>query len=268
MGLRNFMEHLEPQMNDFWEKILKIRADKRKVENKIIYVRENMFSYFFSFAKKIYIGSIFDKEGKKFPISNGYHKIQGLQFKKKDLPNYAKLHGEELAFEIIRGLSKEQAISKINKYRQQFKLQEFKDISFKRGISDYLKFVPKPIEEYLKFGLKFHKGMTANAKAALSYNYLIRKENLLLTPITNASKFRMVYVNPNNKYNIDTIAYVENYPEEFNNLFTIDYDKLFEKSFLPVIEKMFDILKWKNPKDNIPLRISKLGGMFKIKKEG
>ncbi len=263
MGVRNYMEHLEIQMNTFWQKILEIRAKKRNLENKIIYVRENMFSYFFSFAKKIYIGCIFDKEGKKFPFSKTYHKIQGLQFKKMDLPNFAKLHGEELVFNIIQGLSKAQAISKINEYRHQFKNQEVIDISFKRGISDYKKYVPDPIEKYLKYGLKFHKGMTANAKAALVYNYIIRKENLLLTPITNASKLRLLYVNENNKYNVNTIAYVENYPEEFKNMFTIDYDTLFEKSFLPVIEKMFDILKWKSPKEKIPLRISKLGSLFK-----
>lgn len=263
MGLRNFMEHLDPMMNDFWKRILEIRAEHRKVENKIIYVRENMFSYFFSFAKKIYVGCIFDKEGKKYPISNGFHKIQGLQFKKMDLPNFAKSYGEKLVFDIIQGLTKDQAISKINEYKHEFTKQDIKDVSFKKGISDYDKYIPKPIEYYLKTGLTFHKGMTAQAKAALGYNYVIRNEKLLLTPITNASKFRMLFVNPNNKYNIETIAYIENYPEEFKKIFVINYDLLFEKSFLPVINKMFDILKWKEVKDKIPLRVSRLTKMFK-----
>jgi hypothetical protein len=73
----------------------------------------------------------------------------------------------------------------------------------------------------------------------------------------------MLFVNPNNKYNIETIAYVENYPEEFKKIFVINYDLLFEKSFLPVINKMFDILKWKEVKDKIPLRVSRLTKMFK-----
>ena len=100
--------------------------------------------------------------------------------------------------------------------------------------------------------------MIFQAKVSLAYNYLIAKNKLKLVPINNNTKFNYMYVKPND-YNIEAIAFIGSWPDELAKILEVDYETMFRKSFVPIIEKMFQISKWIGEKDSIIIEKS---GMF------
>jgi hypothetical protein len=77
-------------------------------------------------------------------------------------------------------------------------------------------------------------------------------------PIANGSKIKYLSIYKDNKFAFDTIAWVGNYPNEFNKFFKIDYDEQFNKTFLSVIERMWVVLGWCDIDRGIVLNESKL----------
>lgn len=248
---------LEKQMIDFWNKILEIKARKNKMPQLIKFERENMFSYFFSFGKKMYLGSIVDAEGERLGYENYHQKIRGVVLRKAEFPDFCKENATPLAFDIVTGISQEEAEDRIRKCFTEFCKQPIDRISSKRGISDYKKYVTRTMDDYLKNGLQFTKGQPANVKMALAYNYICNKYEFSLEPITSGGKFNYVFLKPN-KYNIESIGFIGAWPQEFNKIFEIDYETCFRKFFLAIFKEMFKVLKWIGSKDEISLKKLKI----------
>ena len=281
--VREFFKHAEDMFTDFFVKVLEYRAKTSKTTNKIKFNRENIFSNMFCFAKKLYIGNIIDSEGDLYPLKpvEGFasmtdeekeklpehwrkhpegpkHKIMGVPIKRSDMPDFCKVAAEKLAFDIAAGMSYTDAQEVVEQTFQQYKAAGIDVVSSKKSITNYKKYIPKPIEWYTKHGLIFDKGMIFQAKVSLAYNYLIAKNKLKLVPINNNTKFNYMYVKPND-YNIEAIAFIGSWPDELAKILEVDYETMFRKSFVPIIEKMFQISKWIGEKDSI--RIEK-SGMF------
>lgn len=61
---------------------------------------------------------------------------------------------------------------------------------------------------------------------------------------------------------IEAIAFVWNWPKEFNKWFEIDYETMFKKTFIPLFESMFKVAKWIGEKDTISLETAGLEAFF------
>jgi len=247
-----WFDALEAQLNDMWARVLQIRADKKKVPQLIKFVRENMFKSFFSYAKKLYIGSVVDSEGERYSFEHPHEKIKGVVLKKKEFPQFCKTFATPLAFEIMNGLTREEAMNKILQLFEEFKKQPVDEISSKRNISDWEKYVPHDIDYYVKNGLQFETGMPANIKMGLAYNYVCAKNKIALEPIMRGTRFNYIFLKQNS-YGIDCIGYVNAWPGEFDKYFSIDYEQSFKKFFLNVFESMFKVLGWLDKGDEIQL---------------
>jgi hypothetical protein len=136
------------------------------------------------------------------------------------------------------------------------------ELAANKSVSEYTKYVTKPIEYYVKNGLHFDKGQVFNAKCALAYNYIISKFKLPYTPIMNGNKFRYIYVKSDKFTQIEAIAFVGNWPKEFNKWFTVDHETMFKKTFIPLFESMFKVAKWIGEKDTISLETAGLEAFF------
>lgn len=256
-----FFYHLEKQMNHFWSKILKIKADRNKMEQLIIFNRENMFTSFFSFAKKMYIGDVVDSEG-DMHWNEPKKKIQGIAIKRTNIPAFCKKTATDLCFSIMRGASKQEAEKIICDTYQEFLGKSIEDISCNAGVHEYDNYA-KPMSEYLKYGLSYENKTPFLVKCAVNWNYVTTKEDMSVEPIFNNGKFKYIYVFPNNKYKMEVIGYVGKWPEKFNDIFEIDYETQFRKGFLSTPEKMFDVLGWTRGKEIIPIVKSKIAKFFK-----
>lgn len=242
---RLIYSHIENIMQNFFNKVLEIRAEKSHTTNKIKFNRENIFTNMFCFAKKLYIGSVIDSEGSKYSFDKPKHKIMGVPIKRSDMPEFCKEAAEKLAFDICAGQQEPESYNYIIETYEKFKKTSIEEISGKKSIKDYKKYVPEPIEEYVKNGFNYATtGGIFQSKIALAYNYIIAKYKLHYSPIVNGTKFNYVYVKPNNRNKIEAIAFIGNWPKEFNDMFEIDYETMFRKTFLPVIENMFKVSNW------------------------
>lgn len=255
-----FFYHLETQMNNFWAKILDIKARKNKMPQLIIFNRENMFTHFFSFAKKMYMGDVVDSEGDQH-WGKPKQKIQGIVLKRTEIPDFCKEKATDLCFSIMRGMSKEDAEKYIIDSYEEFKKQPIEMISANRGVHEYDAYAEK-LEDLLKNGLNYKTGTPFNVKCAVNWNYICTKENMAFEPIMNNGKFKYIYVLPNNKYKVEAIGYVGKWPDKFNEIFEIDYETCFRKFFLPCPDDMFNGLKWKTEKELIPLKKNKFKKFF------
>lgn len=259
---RDFYAKAEEMFQEFFVKVLEIRAKSSKTVNKINYNRENIFSNMFCFAKKLYIGNVIDAEGTPYPFDKPKHKIMGVGIKRSDMPEFCKEAAEELAFAICSGQDYETSNKFILDVYDKFKQQDQNALSAKKSISEYTKYVTEPIETYVKNGLHFDKGQVFNAKCALAYNYIIAKHKLPLMPIMNGNKFNYIYVKSDHYQQIEAIAFVGNWPKEFDKWFKTDYETMFTKTFIPLFESMFKVAKWIGPKDTISLETDGLSSFF------
>ena len=80
--------------------------------------------------------------------------------------------------------------------------------------------------------LQTGKGMTGISKACHYYNDLINHLGIgkKYDELRTGGKYKFVYLNPNNAYGIDCLAFVDGqYPKEFEGIFAVDYQLMFEK---------------------------------------
>lgn len=80
--------------------------------------------------------------------------------------------------------------------------------------------------------LQMVKGATGIGKACTYYNQIIEKLGIAkkYDQITVGQKVRFTYICDNNPYGINRIAFPDGqWPDEFNDLFRIDYDVMFDK---------------------------------------
>lgn len=115
----------------------------------------------------------------------------------------------------------------INDAYDKFCKMDINDIAFWKGWSS------DKIESdgFLKGG----KGMTGISKCCHFYNEMIThlKIGKKYDSIKVGDKVRMCYIQPNNQYGIDCIAFIDGqWPSEFNNIFSVDYMKMFTKTVL------------------------------------
>ncbi len=261
MGEVEFFEKMDNFIFPFIDRILQIKADNNKMKQIISFNREGYMRTHFVLAKKKYVKQLIKNEDDVYdpPMI----KIVGIEIKKSDTPTFAKKHLMDIIKDIIDVTDKDKNFKILTTMKKIYSSQTIDDISQKSSVQEYSKYVPNKIDWYIKNGLQYHDGMTMNSKSALSYNYIIEKLKIPLMPIGDGSKIKYVRVLPSNPYGIDVIAYVGNWPLEFDKIFKVDYDLQFEKTVLSVVERFWVVLGWCTLKTGIKLRESKLGQFIK-----
>ena len=86
------------------------------------------------------------------------------------------------------------------------------------------------------------KGMTGISKACHFYNEMLDHLQLgkKYDSLKIGDKVRFVYICPNTQYRIECMAFPDgSWPEEFNELFEVDYPKMFQKLMIQPLEAFF-----------------------------
>ena len=68
--------------------------------------------------------------------------------------------------------------------------------------------------------------------------------------IQSGDKIKLFYLKQPNKFGIDSMAFKYYYPDEFRDLFEIDYEKMFDKIIYSPVEKFFKTVNWIPQKPN------------------
>jgi len=204
--------------------------------------REALFDKGFWTAKKRYALNVHDSEGVRF--EKPQIKITGLETKKTaSVPKYSRLKIKE-AISIILNGNNDQLIEFIDKTREEFKNLPVEDMAFPRGVNG--------LAEYgVSVGLGssaqvYKKGTPIHTKGSLIYNNLIRQKNLSnkYELIQEGGKIKFTYLREPNPYGASVIAFPVRLPKELGLEKYIDYDIMFDKTFLEPVKKYAEVVGW------------------------
>ena len=242
MDFEEFAEIMETQVLDpLYDRVLEIFCGNYGREQVYSFKREGVITKQFVLKKKKYITELIKNEEKVYDPPKIYAK--GVETVRSDTPQFCRERIMSVIQLVFDTLDKDKITKTLREIKKEFKNQKVEDISYVSGVKHYTKYA-EPIQTYIDRGLRYKPHTPIHNRASICYNYLIKKNNWSYMAVANGTKIKYVYVKDRNIISTNIIGYVGNYPNEFNNIFEVDHDIQFEKSFLSVIQRMFDVLKW------------------------
>jgi DNA polymerase elongation subunit (family B) len=196
--------------------------------------REVIASGFFV-AKKHYVLNIYDNEGVRY--TKPKLKIKGLAAIKSSTPKLVRNSMKE-TFLLILSRDRQKTMNYIDKIRKDFRSLPIERIAFPRGVSD--------IEKQLDSRTIYKKGCPIHVRAAILYNNLLNEKKLKAkyNPIRSGDKLKYVYLRMPNIIHENVIGFLNKLPTEFELQEFIDYNRMFDKTFMTTIEPILEIVGW------------------------
>ena len=229
-------------LTPFFNKILKIYAKNYNAENLHDFKREKIITRKLVLKKKKYADIVIENEGKVYPKPK--LSITGIDMVKTTTPTFFKTSSEEILRSMLVDNDPELIKDKLRAYKEEFMKADIVNISAPRSVNNYGKWA-EDVDTYIKNGETYiQKGTPQHVGASINYNFLIKKKKIMTPFIGNGSKIKVVYVNPNNILQVPIVAYVGEYPPEFEEHFRIDYETQWYKGFIKMIEDFYDAFDW------------------------
>ena len=213
------------------------------VESEMNFKLEKIISQMIIFGKKNYAVLTLSNEGVVYKEPK--MSVTGFASKRSDRPYFCRKKINETLDLFFATHDKYKILDFIRQVKKDFVNQPIEDISRPSGITDYDKYA-KSFEDYDKNGLKYALHTPIHNRAAIVYNYIVEKMKLPNNMVYSGSKLKYIYVYPNNSYRSDVIGYMGNYPEKFKEIFKINYEMQFDKTYLEAIQTLFAAVNWGN----------------------
>lgn len=201
-------------------------------EDEILWDREIISKSFISSGKKRYACSILDDEGTR--LTKPKKKIVGLEIKRSSTPSDVK---EKLGsiIDLIFAGDNEALVLFIEKYKEDYPKIDINKVAIPTGVSELDKFI-----EDSSLTMPWH------VRASIVYNNYIRQSGLDYPLIVNGDKIKIVYLKKNPVTNSETMAFLDSrFLEETGIIQYVDYNLMFEKSFMSPVETLTNIVSWK-----------------------
>jgi len=210
-------------------------------KNAISFKRESISDYGFWTAKKRYALRVYDNEGVR------YHepeiKVTGLEVVRSSTPAVVR--------EMLRGAIKVLMDGKqtalwdyVAAKKDEFLKCRPEDIAFPRSVNG--------MDKYRSASMVYEKGTPMQVRAALVYNHLLEKNKLTkkYRLIQEGDKIKFLYLKEPNTIKENTIAFSSSMPKELGLHAYIDYEVMFEKTFLEPLASILSCIGWTHSKVN------------------
>lgn len=245
--LCNYLDtHFVPLVNEHCDRITK--NEFMSPYSNIEFKREKLSERYACFAKKRYIASVRDDEGVYIAYDDEKKwKCTGVDIKKNELPESIKDVLRHITFSAIQeDWDSEKYMEELTKAWNTFLKEPPDTIAYNKRYN-----TEKDSDAFLKA----EKGSGANAKAAIYYNQIIDHLHLKnkYEEIRLGNYLRYAYITRGNEYGIEVIGWPNDYPEEFNEIFDIDYRKMFQKVVMGPLKGLVAIYGWtpRHPDDEV-----------------
>ena len=187
-------------------------------------------------AKKRYILNVWDNEGVRYKEAK--LKMMGIEAVRSSTPAACRTYIEE-AMKIIMEGTEEELIEYIAKNRETHTTLPLDDVSFPRSANNITKFKDNVT--------LYRKGTPMHIRASILFNHLIREQKLdkKYNYINDGEKIKYFFLRMPNPSAQNVIAFISDFPKEFNLTEYIDYDMMYEKGFLEPLKSILDVINWK-----------------------
>ncbi len=238
----NFMNLLcEKKIEPFIEKSYNNMAEKDNLYKKsIVMKREVLASRGIWKAKKMYALMVYDNEHVRYLEPK--MKIMGLETQRSSSPAWAKEHLKE-AVKLLLTKDEVAVQNYITKCKKEFETLSVEEIAFPRGANNIEKWIDG---KDVKLGTPIH------IKASIYYNNLVKKHKLenKYYFINSGEKMKYVYLQNPNPEKISVIGFIDEFPKEFSLSNYVDFDMMFDKTFLTPLKNLMDVVGWECEKTN------------------
>ena len=209
-------------------------------EQKMIMKREKICDKGIWTAKKRYILNVWDEEGVRF--KNPVVKVTGLEMIKSSTPAIVRKKLKEVT-DIIMTKDEAAVLAFIETFKEEYKTLPAEDIAFPRGING--------VQEYSdttnKDRTQAKKGAPIHVRGAIQYNYEIKHRGLTkkYPMILGGEKIKFLYLKEPNSFQSYVMTFSTRLPTEFGAEKYIDYETMFEKSFIEPLKIITNAIGWK-----------------------
>lgn len=199
----------------------------------------------FWLGKKHYLLRVSNNEGLQY--DSPHTKVIGLEFKKISLPEFVRKALEKICVILVKS-GIEEVRKEVKKFKKEYFSKTPHEIGSPIGVSEIEEYTDPKTNLYWtgiwydsKLGKERNGGVPAQSKAAIRYNYLVKKLGLekKYPLFTNGAKIYMVYLKEN-PYGFDTIGFHDDIPEEFGLAEYVDYEKMWVKQCYHFLEDTCD----------------------------
>lgn len=214
------------------------KKDLNSIDPRYHFKREKICDVALLQAKKFYVLHVLDNEG----IKKNEFLYKGIEIVKAAMSKEVKTLVKTVIESAILSKDRKKATELFHKGYDEYCNLPIESISVRKNAKSYSKWVS------LFDGEKFGKGTPNHYQGALYYNKLLTEENLkhLYPEIGNGTKIKYFYCN-RNRFNIKTMAFIDQYPKEFEKYLKLDYKMMFEKNVVPVVSRIYYIIGWPLP---------------------
>ena len=187
-------------------------------------------------AKKRYILNVWDNEGVRYDEPK--LKMMGIEAVKSSTPAPCRGYIKE-ALKIIMEGTENELIEFIEDKRREFSSLPAEQISFPRSASE--------ITKYSNPATIYSKGTPIHVRGCLLFNHHLRlkKATNKYNIINDGEKIKFCYLKVPNPFQENVISFISELPKEFGLTEFIDYDTMYNKSFIEPMKAILDTIGWK-----------------------
>ena len=190
-------------------------------------------------AKKRYILNVWDNEGVRYDEPK--LKMMGIEAVKSSTPAPCRVYIKQ-ALKIIMEGTEQQLQNFIEEKRREFSSLPAEEIAFPRSASNITKY-SDPNSIYIK-------GTPLHIRGCTMFNHHLKQKKLTnkYTAINDGEKIKFTYLKVPNPFQENVIAFISELPKEFGLNKFIDYDTMYNKSFIEPLKLILDTIGWRTEK--------------------
>ena len=231
---------VESRIEPFIDKCFEELAEyTNAIKQKMVMKREVIADKGIWTAKKRYMLNVLDEEGITFDEPK--LKIMGIEAVKSSTPEVCRGKIRE-AIKLIMTKDEDTLQKFIADFKNEFYQMTAEQISFPRSCNN--------LKKYMHSSHIFIKGTPIHVKGALIYNHQLKQFKLhrKYPIIQEGDKLKFLKLKEANPFKFDVISYVSKLPSEFKLQEYIDYDIMFQKTFVDPMSFILNSIGWSTEK--------------------
>lgn len=226
------IKDIEPTINEACEQL----SDYLNVyDKKVKFKREVIADRGIWIAKKRYALNVYNAEGVSYDPPK--LKVLGMEIVRSSTPAPVR---KALKEAVLIALTKDEETIKqyVSTLQAKWNQLDPEEIAFPRSVNG--------VKEYSDSNSIFRKGTPIHVRGALIYNHLIKTKNLerSFQPIQEGDRIKFLYLKEPNPYGTHVISFNNNLPAEFKIHNYVDYETMFEKSFIDPLSSLLNCIGW------------------------